>query len=248
VRHAAGQERVVTELRELDVAKSEMMSTLNHEMRTPLTSILGYLELVRDGAGGPITAEADGMLGAAEHSAQRLHSIVDEMLVLTRLDAHGLNVQMQPLDVRAVAKRVVDQLTPVAMGRRIDLVLDVGTNVPTVLGDDSQLGHALTTVAENAVKFTPDGGTVTVSVDVRDGPLPVVISVRDTGMGVPPDDLPRLFERFYRASNALGSAVTGSGLGLAIAQGVVELHGGRIRAESVLGEGTTMTITLPAAG
>jgi signal transduction histidine kinase len=242
-----GQERVLSELRELDVSKSEMMATLNHEMRTPLTSILGYLEVVRDGGGGEIPAPADEMLGAVEHSARRLHSIVDEMLILTRLDAHGLDVQMAPLDVGSVAQRVVDQLAPIAEGRQVALWLELDPRAPLVLGDDSRLGHALTTVAENAVKFTPNGGAVTISVTVRKHVRPVVIAVSDTGMGVPPDELPHLFERFFRGSNAHQSAVSGSGLGLAIARGIVELHGGRIRAESTLGEGTTILITLPAA-
>jgi len=243
----AGQGRVLDELRELDASKSEMMATLNHEMRTPLTSILGYLEVVRDGDGGTVPPAADEMLSAVEHSARRLHSIVDEMLVLTRLDAHGLEVTMNPLDVRSVVERVVEQLTPIAEGRQVDLRLEIDDAVPIVLGDDSRLGHAITTVAENAVKFTPSHGTVTVSVTVRKHHRPVVITVSDTGMGVPAADLPHLFERFYRGSNALQSAVSGSGLGLAIARGIVEVHGGRIRALSVLGEGTTMIITLPAA-
>lgn len=243
----AGQDRVLSELRELDASKSEMMATLNHEMRTPLTSILGYLEVVRDGGGGTVPKEADEMLGAVEHSARRLHSIVDEMLVLTRLDSHDLDTEMQPLDVSTVVNRVVEQLAPIAEGRQVDLRLELDADVPLVLGDDSRLGHAITTVAENAVKFTPSHGSVTISVTVRKHLRPVVITVTDTGMGVPPEDLPHLFERFYRASNALQSAVSGSGLGLAIARGIVEMHGGRIRAISVLGEGTTMIITLPAS-
>lgn len=246
-RVVAGQERVVDGLQELDRSKSEMIATLNHEMRTPLTSILGYLEVVRDGGGGEIPAEADTMLGAVEHNARRLHSIVDEMLVLSRLDAHGLAVQMQPLDVGSVVQRVVDQLGPIAHGRKVDLRLSLDGAAPFMLGDDSRLGHAITTVAENAVKFTPSHGGVSISVSTRKHVRPIVISVSDTGMGVPPEDLPHLFERFYRGSNARQSAVSGTGLGLAIARGIVELHGGRIRAHSVLGEGTTMTITLPAA-
>jgi len=241
-----GQNRLLIDLRELDTSKSEMMATLNHEMRTPLTSVLGYLEVVRDGAGGDIPKAADDMLGAAEHSARRLHAIVDEMLILTRLDSHGLDVEMLPLDVNTVVARVVSQLQPVAEGRQVTLRL-VTDATPIVLGDDSRLGHALTTVAENAVKFTPNGGTVTVSVTTRKHDRPVVITISDTGMGVPAADLPHLFERFYRGSNASSSAVGGSGLGLAIARGIVELHGGRISAKSVLGEGTTMKVTLPAA-
>ncbi|WP_213813900.1 cell wall metabolism sensor histidine kinase WalK [Glaciihabitans sp. dw_435] len=242
-----GQTRVLSELRELDESKSEMITTLNHEMRTPLTSILGYLEIVRDGGGGDIPREADEMLGAVEHSARRLHSIVDEMLILTRLDSHDLGVEMEPVNVGDIASRVVSQLAPIAEGRGVLLQLHLDENAPLVLGDDSRLGHALTTVAENAVKFTPNRGSVTVSVTVRKHLRPVVVTVTDTGMGVPADDLPRLFERFFRATNATQSAVGGSGLGLSIARGIVELHGGRIRAESVLGEGTTMIITLPSA-
>lgn len=246
-RLVSGQDRLLAEMRELDTSKTEMMATLNHEMRTPLTSVLGYLELVRDGEGGTIPPKADEMLGAVEHSARRLHSIVDEMLVLTRLDSHGLDVRMERLDAASVASQVVEQLTPIAEGRRVALRLELDAVASDVHADSGRLAHALTTIVENAIKFTPNGGSVTVTLSNRSHVRPVMITVTDTGMGVPADDLPHLFERFYRGSNALQSAVTGSGLGLAIAQGIIELHGGRIRAESVLGEGTTMILSLPAA-
>ena len=242
-----GQDRLLAEMRELDKSKTEMMATLNHEMRTPLTSVLGYLELVRDGEGGTVPPKADEMLGAVEHSARRLHSIVDEMLLLTRLDSHGLDVQMEVLDAALLVSHVVEQLAPVAEGRQVELRFEVNSVASVVLADRTRLEHALTTIVENAIKFTPNGGSVVVSLTERPHTRPTVITVTDTGMGVPPDDLPHLFERFYRASNALQSVVTGSGLGLAIAKGIVELHGGRIRAESTLGEGTTMIVSLPAA-
>jgi signal transduction histidine kinase len=242
----AVQEQVVDRLVELDKAKSDMIATVNHEMRTPLTSISGYLELVLDDEGGPVPPAAKDMLRIAEKGAQRLQALVADMLMSTRLEASGASVVLSPVRVDELLGRVIEALHPLAASRGVELRVE--DDVPAIVdGDQDQLERAIANVIENAVKFTSAAGVVRVV--VGDGTLKrrpaVTISVIDTGIGIPADDLPSLFERFFRASNARKAAIPGSGLGLAIARSIVQAHGGEMSVESVVGEGTTMRIALP---
>ncbi|MDM4762147.1 HAMP domain-containing sensor histidine kinase [Galbitalea sp. SE-J8] len=247
-RMLAVEQRALAELRRLDEARSELTATLTHELRTPLTSIVGFTEVVRDGGAGPITPETDEMLGSVEHSARRLTEIIEEMLVLSRLDSGALEIAPVPTDAAAVVARVVDDLRPAAEQRGVTLELaPASTPAPAAIADPVRLGHALTTVIENAVKYTPAGGRVTVVASGGVDPELVEVVVRDTGIGIPAADLPHVFERFYRASNAGSSRVAGSGLGLAIAHGIVEALGGSLTATSEVGVGTVMTVRLRRA-
>jgi signal transduction histidine kinase len=240
------REQVVDRLVELDTAKSDMIATVNHEMRTPLTSISGYLELVLDEEGGPIPPAAKDMLRVAEKGATRLQGLVADMLMSTRLEAAGAPVVSSPLRVEELLGRVVEELHPLAASR--DVELRVEDDAPAIVdGDEDQLERAFTNVVENAVKFTPATGSVRAVIGrgSLNGWPAVTISVIDTGIGIPAEELPSLFERFFRASNARKAAVPGSGLGLAIVRSIVQVHGGEVSAQSVVGEGTTMRITLP---
>jgi signal transduction histidine kinase len=242
-----GQEQVVARLTELDQSKSDMIGTVSHEMRTPLTSILGFLELVLDDEGGPVPDDAKSMLRVAERNARRLHDLVSDMLMMSRLDAGGATPATAPVEIARMLRRTVDSLRPFADSREVSLTVTCDESV-IVDGDPGQLERAFTNVIENAVKFTPANGSV--RVDVTPGPpvgeTPmIVIAVSDTGMGIPAEDLPQLFGRFYRASNARDGAVPGTGLGLSIVRGIVQAHDGDVSVESHVGEGTTFRITLP---
>lgn len=242
------REEAVERLVQLDTAKSDMIATVNHEMRTPLTSLSGYLELVLDGEAGEIPPAAIAMLRIAEGSANRLHGLLEDMIMLTRLEAAGAPREAAPVRLDEVVRRAVEAARPRAASR--DVRIDIESPAVTVPGDAAQLERAIGNLLDNAIKFTPPAGSVRIVVDpgarVHGSPA-VMVAVADTGMGVPADDLPHLFGRFFRASNARDAAVPGSGLGLAIVRGVVEAHGGSVSAESVLGEGTTVRITLPAS-
>jgi signal transduction histidine kinase len=242
-----GQKQVVERLTALDKSKSDMIGTVSHEMRTPLTSILGFLELVLDDAGGPVPESAKNMLRVADRNAHRLHDLVGNMLILTRLETGDSTTANAPVQIGEVLRRAAETLQPLA--RSSDVRLSVsGDDSAVVEGDDPQLDRAFTNIMENAIKFTPAEGTVHVDItpDVALAGRPaVMITIADTGMGIPENELPQLFDRFFRASNAREEVVPGTGLGLAIVQGIVHAHGGEIEAESVLGEGTTFRITLP---
>jgi signal transduction histidine kinase len=241
------QEGVVGQLRALDRSKSDMIATLNHELRTPLTSIRGYLEVVLDGEGGALPPAAASMLRSADHSAERMQGLVNDMLMVSRLESRSNPMALGDVSLPAVVERVMETLSPTASMRGVEVTADVAPGVPRVRADALQLERAITNLAENALKFTASGGTVTLALSVEPSTdRPVVLRVRDTGIGIPDSELPHLFDRFFRASNAQAAAVPGTGLGLAIAKSLVEAHGGRIRADSELGVGTTFTIALPA--
>lgn len=246
-----GQQQVVERLKELDQAKNDFVATVNHELRTPLTSITGYLEMVQDGAGGEIPESVHRMLKIVERNSFRLRGLVEDMLSLSRMDSGSIR-SLAPVDVGYVLDMVVAALSPLAVNQNVQLLYDRPETALVVLADVHQLEQAYTNIASNAIKFTPAGGMVRITADhaepVGDTTAGVVVQVEDTGMGIPADDIPRLFTRFYRASNATAAAVPGTGLGLSIVQGVVEQHGGELSVQSVEGEGTTMTVRLPETG
>lgn len=242
-RMIADQERALRRLTELDREKADLLATVNHEFRTPLTSINGHVELLLDGGGGDLSAEAMGMLRTIERNGARLQSLIEETFVASRTGDPDAPVVRESLPLGRLAAQASSELAPAARRRGIGLTVTADEQDPVVDGDRGELRRVVLSLVDNAVKFTPDGGEVTVEVE-RSGES-AVIRVRDTGIGIPADDLDRLFSRFFRAANAQKAAIPGVGLGLAIAHGIVSNHGGTIQAESVDGAGTTMTVRLP---
>jgi signal transduction histidine kinase len=246
----ADQQQVVEQLEELDRSKSELIATVSHELRTPLTSIRGYVELVLDGEAGDLPESAIDMLRVVDHNAERLQTLVDEVLLMSRLEAKVAVVDDAAVDLDHVLERVVGSVTPFADARGVSLLIDGRRERPVVRGDDSLLERAFTNVIENAVKFTPAEGSVrvlrAVSEQRAEGAF-AIVQVIDTGIGIPADELPSLFTRFFRASNAQRAAIAGTGLGLSIVQSLIETHAGSITARSTEGVGTTIEVQLPIA-
>jgi signal transduction histidine kinase len=232
-------------LTELDRQKTDFMATVSHELRTPLTSINGYIELLEDGDYGQLTRPQLDALAIIERNATRLRGLIEDLLVLNKIEATGLALAVEEVPVADLVRGVVDMLRPVAENGGVELRADLGDEDLMVRVDRGQLERTLINLGANAVKFTPRGGVATLSA-CGDGEH-AVISVSDTGIGIPAADLGRLFGRFYRASNATAAAIPGTGLGLAIAKAIVEGHGGELGVESVEGEGTTMRVFLPLA-
>ncbi|WP_322410352.1 sensor histidine kinase [Microbacterium invictum] len=240
-----GQEDLVRQLQKLDASKSSLIDTMSHEMRTPLTSILGYLDLVLDDQG--VSPDTKDMLRVIERNAHRLQSLAGTMLQLTRLEA-GEAPATARVAMAQVLRRVEESMRPLAVTRNVALHFLVD-HAADVAGDEGQLERAVTNLVENAVKFTPPYGSVRVHSAPAAGPHgePAVrIDVSDTGIGIPTDDVPHLFDRFFRAANAQDRSVQGTGLGLAIVREIVRAHGGEVSVRSVLGEGSTFRVTLPA--
>ena len=228
-------------LRELDRLKDEFISLVSHELRTPLTSIRGYLELLRDD--GRLDEEQLRYIGIVDRNSERLLDLVSDLLFLAQVDAGKLNFELRPVDLEALVADCVEAAQPTAAAKEIELTTSTQELPVQLQGDPARLAQVLDNLVSNALKFTPSGGRVEVSLQAVDGVA--VIEVSDTGLGLAEDEQDQLFERFFRSSRASENAIPGTGLGLAIAKTIVERHGGRIRLESTVDVGTTVRVELP---
>ena len=245
VRIIAREYRVSVEMREIDRQKTELVSNVSHELRTPLTAIEGYVEMLRDGDYGDLPPDVDDVLEIVERGATRLRELIENLLVLSRSESPAVGRVRSRVDLRGVIDDAVTLLTPEAVAGSVALRSDLGRMPVHVVGDPTALERAVLNVVSNAVKFTPAGGRVVVSLVVR-GALAVVV-VADSGIGIGADEQARVFDRFYRAPNASGRGIRGTGLGLAITRSILEDHGGAVRLASVEGQGTTVELTIRVA-
>jgi PAS domain S-box-containing protein len=228
------------QLRELDRLKDQFIAAVSHELRTPLTSIIGYIELLEDeGADGPNTGEFAEVIG---RNAEQLLRLVGDLLFLSRIRSGNLGLEFGVTNLAEAAAEAVAEARPDAQLKNIDLTLTAAA-VPPFTADPGRISQLLGSLISNAVKFTGDGGRVEVGVHAADDQA--MITVADTGVGIPGADLERIFERFYRTAAATRQVIPGTGLGLAIAKGIVEAHNGSITVDSTEGQGSTFTVQLP---
>ncbi|MFJ4167874.1 ATP-binding protein [Paenarthrobacter sp. NPDC089714] len=245
----SAQQRVLHQLRQLDKAKTDFLATVNHELRTPLTSITAYLDMIRDGSGGPVPDGIRKMLDVIARNSDRLRRLIEDMLTVSMQD--GSNLDLKPVDIAKLLQVVVATLRPLAESRHVAISYVEASEDIEVTADEAKLEQVFTNIVANAIKFTPEGGRVgitSVLAATEDGGQAALVQIEDTGLGIPEHDLPHIFTRFYRASNATAAAVPGSGLGLAIAQDIVSRHMGRLDLDSTLGAGTTVSVELPVGG
>jgi PAS domain S-box-containing protein len=233
--------RDVTEERQLDRLRDALIATVSHELRTPLTSIIGYLELLGT-ASDQLGAENASYVEIVGRNATRLQHMVEDLLFLAQLDAGGFSLDLGDVDLVELAGEAIEAARPAAEAKNLILTLD--HDQPAVVSADAnRLGQALDNLISNAIKFTPERGTVHVLIE--NGDTCCVLHVADNGYGIPSSEQDRLFERFFRSTIASANNVPGSGLGLTIAKTIIESHGGTIGFDSTVGEGTTFTISLP---
>jgi signal transduction histidine kinase len=234
---------LVSRMRELDSVQTDFMSTVSHELRTPLTSIAGYVELLLDAEAGQLTPTQTRMVEVVGRNTRRLRELIEDILILAKIESCGFRGDTGTVDLATLVDGAVTAVTPAASKRSVTLRSEVNGPLP-LSADPAQIDRVLGNVLTNAVKFTPPEGTVTLT-GRRDGDQ-VVLTVADTGMGIPRAEQDALFARFFRASNAVEQAVPGTGLGLAIVRTIIDNHGGRIDIDSTEQVGTTVTIRLPA--
>jgi signal transduction histidine kinase len=236
--------RVTQALEEANRLKSELISILAHEMRTPLTSIKGYSTalLMEEATFSPETQRE--FLQTIDEECDILQDLIHDLLESSIIDAGLLRLEPQPVRLPRLAQSVTDDIANHAQKHRF--LVDFPSRFPIVDADPQRITQVVRNLLDNAVKYSPQGGLVVVRGEVREDEI--VISVADQGVGIAPEHLNRLFEKFFRVESGLGRHVVGSGLGLPIAQTIVESHGGRIWAESQVGQGTTLYFTLPLKG
>ena len=235
----------MTEALEVARLKDEFVSLISHELRTPLSSILGYLELLRDDEEPPLTTTQLQYLGVAERNAHRLLRLVGDLLFTAQVESGSFRLEAGELELAPIIAASVETAGPAAARGRVVLRAEV---VPGVMvnGDALRLGQAVDNLLSNAIKFTPPDGTVILALGY-DGAA-ATVTVTDTGMGIPADEMDKLFGRFFRARTATSSAVAGIGLGLTITRAIVLAHGGSMTVESEVGLGTRFTMSLPLVG
>jgi two-component system phosphate regulon sensor histidine kinase PhoR len=233
----------ITELRRLETVRRDFVSNVSHELRTPLTSLKALTESLRAGAfEEPETAKR--FLAHIETEVDALSELVSELLELAKIESARVPLQIEPSDPCAIIQRAAERLALQAQRAGLSLDVECPPNATRVRADAVRLEQVLVNLLHNAIKFTPSEGSVWVGAEPLDGEARFY--VRDTGVGIPEDDLPRVFERFYKTDQARSNK-GGTGLGLAISKHIVEAHGGRIWAESVEGQGSTFSFTIPIA-
>lgn len=234
----------ITEQRKLDEARREFIANVSHELRTPLTNVKSYTETLIDAAGELPTDTEVKFLSVIAGETDRMTRIVKDLLTLSKLDCGKMDLHFHRFSMQHMVESVYNAMVLEAGNNGLELKLNIQGKMPDMNGDRERLEQVVINILSNAVKYTPSGGHIVLSAARRDEGH-VMIRVKDDGMGIPKDDIPRLFERFYRVDKARSRAKGGSGLGLAIAKEMVEAHRGTIYLESQLDAGTTVTVVLP---
>jgi len=231
-------------LLELDRLKDEFVSLISHEFRTPLTSMHGYLDLLREDDDS-FTAKQKEFLQVLDRNTQRLLRLVNDLLFVAQLDAGQLQLAAEAVEPAALARECVEAIRPLAAAKAIEVGF-AAEQVPRVVADRGRIVQLLDNLLTNAVKFTPSGGRVHVGVSLAADR--VVVQVADTGIGIPDSERDQVFERFFRTERASRRAIPGSGLGLVVVKSIVEAHGGTIAVAGSGDSGTTFRVELPVAG
>jgi two-component system NtrC family sensor kinase len=231
----------ITHLKELDRMKSDFVAAVSHDLRSPLTSIKGFADLLS--VVGPLNEQQQSFLGKIRRGVDAITDLISDLLDLGRIET-GVNLEMEPCDLGAIVEKTVESLRSHANLRKQSLHKHIVLDLPPVSGNPVRLDQAVSNLISNAIKYTPQGGRISVSVTSEDGQ--VVVTVKDNGIGISPDDLQHIFDKFYRVKSKETEEISGSGLGLSIVKSIIDKHRGRIWVSSQEGAGSTFVFVLPA--
>lgn len=233
----------VEELTNANRAKDEFLSIVSHELRTPLTSLTGFLSVLLDGEAGAISEQQQRFLAIAKQSATRLNLIISDLLDVSRIESGRLNLEMGECSLHDILQTSYEGLKAAAASKSLQLRLHALPTLPSIWGDPSRLQQVVDNIVSNAIKFTERGGEIDISGEEKGDFL--MVTVRDTGPGLTPDEQAKVFDMFYQADASTRRSAGGAGLGLAIARGIVNMHGGQISVQSEKGNGATFTFLIP---
>jgi two-component system, OmpR family, phosphate regulon sensor histidine kinase PhoR len=233
----------ITQLKQTDKVRRDFVANVSHELRTPLSILRGYIETLLD---NPQTSdkELSRILRVMERHSKRLGLLVDDLLTLARLESRSAGLQFSDVQLAELLQSVIRDWEKKLAEKQLKVVVDLSPDALTIRADETRLHEVLYNLLDNALKYSRENGEIRLRA-AQHGPQ-IVLSVTDNGIGITKDDLPRIFERFYRADKARSRELGGTGLGLAIVKHIAQLHGGRVEAESELGKGTTIRVVLPA--
>lgn len=234
--------RDVSRLKQLEDVRKEFVANVSHELRTPLAIFHGYVETLLD---SPEMDREDltGILLILKRHSGRLNALLEDLLILARLESRHEKLQIEPVALAAFCTTIVRDWRIRAGAKEVELVLELQEDLPTMPADPLRLEQVLSNLLDNALKYTPRGGEIRLRVEKPERDF--LLTVEDTGAGIPPTDLPHIFERFYRADKARAREQGGTGLGLSIVKHIVQSHGGTVRAESIHAKGTKIILTFP---
>lgn len=232
----------ITELKRLERVRQDFVANVSHELRTPLSSIKGYAETLLEG-GLEDKANARDFVDIIHRDSERLSNLIDDILDLSKIESGKMKMTFGPVDVADVLRRTLAVLENQAKAKNISVAADMPQGLPRVRADETRLIQVLMNLTDNAIKYTPEGGHVSITAAAEGGF--VRVDVADTGIGIPEKDLPRIFERFYRVDKARSREMGGTGLGLSIVKHIVSAHDGQVWVASVQGQGTTFSFTIP---
>jgi len=246
-------EKANQELKNFDAMKSEFVSIASHELRTPLAAIKNAIQLILSGKTGEINENQTKFLSMAERNINRLTNILNDLLNLSKIESGKIELKFEDVSLKSLIELTASSLRPQADGKSIKVITEIPDELPLVYGDKEKIEQILINLIGNAVKFTPEEGDIYVSAapfsEEREGRIDhkVAISVKDTGIGIPPEHLESIFEKFHQVKGTLQRSAGGTGLGLAITKGLVEAHQGKIWVESEIGKGSIFNFTLPVS-
>jgi two-component system, OmpR family, phosphate regulon sensor histidine kinase PhoR len=233
----------ITELKKVDQVRRDFVANVSHELRTPLSILRGYIETLLDSPKTP-REELTRILRVMERHSDRLELLIEDLLTLAQLESGNPNLQIEKMDLSSFLPEMVRDWERKLTRKQLNIIVDVPTDLFPICADRTRLQEALYNLLDNAVKYSREHGEIRLSARQRDGEIELAVS--DDGIGIAKEDLPRIFERFYRADKARSpDKVSGTGLGLAIVKHIAQLHGGRVEAESELEKGTTIRVVLP---
>ena len=234
----------ITELRRLEKIRQDFVANVSHELRTPISSIKGYAETLLEGA----IDDKDNIrefISIIYQDSNRLANLIDDLLDLSKIESGKMKMVFMPLDIKPILNRCIAVLEKSIKAKALSITVDVPNDLPKVSGDDKRLSQVFLNLLDNAVKYTPESGSIKIRAFANE--KMVQIDVSDTGIGIPENDLPRIFERFYRVDKARSRELGGTGLGLSIVKHIVLTHGGQVWVKSEVGQGSTFSLTIPQA-
>lgn len=236
-------QEALKEVQEISKTKSDFISAVSHELRTPLTSIKGYAAILMDGKLGEIPEKVHQRLGKINTHSDNLVGLINNLLDISRIESGRVEMNFGKCALPNLVENVQDLLTPQMRDKSIEFKTEINPKIPTMQLDHSQIERVFINLVGNAIKFTPERGIISVTAQLSDSL--VTCTVTDTGIGIPEEDIRRLFDEFYRVDNEINQNVKGTGLGLPLAKKIVEAHDGRMWVTSVVNQGTTFHFTLP---
>ena len=250
----------MTEREELERLRAHFISMITHELRSPINTINGYLDLALEGMAGELNQQQREFVQRARAGSEHLYALIEDLLLISRADAGQLRLNRDVIRLPEIIDHAIEELELLAMDNEISVRVEIASDFPQIYADAIRMQHVIRNLINNALRFTPPGGNIAISAHVNNTPIEtantvsatlkrdkkqVEVHIRDTGYGIAPEYQERIFERFYQIPVAHSERVGGQGLGLTVVKTIIELHGGRISVESMPGTGSTFTFTLP---